>query len=358
MSYDFDTLIERNHEGEAKWHALCATGLCDPDIVPCSVADMEFRVAPAIEAALQKQAALGIYGYSFPTSAYRQAVCSWLERRHNWKTEPVWQVQTYGVVPAIITAINTFTDIGDGVIIQTPVYHPFHSTVLDNGRRLVINPLKIDNGRYVMDFDDLREKARDPQTKLLLLCSPHNPVGRVWSRVELAELGRICCENGVLVFSDEIHFDIVFKPNQHTVFATLNDQCQQNCLIGTAASKTFNLAGLATSNIIIANPDLREKFVRTMQRSSGHFLNTFGMAATQAAYESGEDWLAELLAYLAENKRVCCEFIQNNLPMLKIFELEGTYLLWLDCQALGLDKKQLERFMIDEIGRASCRERV
>jgi cysteine-S-conjugate beta-lyase len=348
MAYDFDTLVPRFNMGSGKWQALASAGCQEADVVPFSVADMEFRVAPPIEKALHDLVHFGIYGYTFATDDYRRAVCSWMSRRHGWTVQPEWLVQTYGVVPAIILAVHALTDPGDGVIIQTPVYHPFRMAVEGNSRRVVYNPLKIENGRFTMDFSDLRAKAKDPGTKLLLLCSPHNPIGRVWSREELDELGCICLENGVVVFSDEIHFDIVYKPNRHTVFATLSDACQQNCLIGTAASKSFNLAGLSTSNIIIANPDLRAAFTRQVSKDAGMFNNPFGLTATRVAYECGDAWLDELVGYLDGNKRLCETFIRENLPVIKVFDLEGTYLLWLDCRGLGLDKQELERFMNDE----------
>jgi cysteine-S-conjugate beta-lyase len=348
MKYDFDTFIPRRYAWSAKWKALYESKFTDPDIVPFSTADMEFRVAPAVEAAVREKADFGIYGYTIPTDEYRKSVCSWMERRHDWKIKPEWMIQTYGVVPAIITAIHALTEKGDGVIIQPPVYFPFHMVVNTNERKLVYNPLKIENGRYVMDYDDLRKKAKDPKTKLLVLCNPHNPVGRVWESEELKELGRICNENGVTVFSDEIHFDFIYKPHKHTVYANLGEEFRENCIVGTAASKSFNLAGLCTSNIIIPSDELRKKFDNQMWADVGMYNNGFGLFATQAAYDCSEEWFDALLEYLDGNRKLCMDFFKENFPSIKVFDLEATYLLWLDCRSFGLNKDALERFMVDE----------
>lgn len=348
MIFDFDRFIPRQDTGASKWRALEASGCQDPDVIPLSVADMEFQVAPGIHEALQKTVDLGIFGYAAVTDRYREAVCTWMAKRHNWQVRPEWLVQTYGVVPAIILAIHAFTQPGDGVIIQTPVYHPFKMTVESNDRRLVTNPLKNENGHYTMDFADLRAKAADPRTRLLLLCSPHNPVGRVWTREELTQLGQICIDNNVLIFSDEIHADLVFKPHRHTALASISEPFSQQCLTGTAASKTFNIAGLCASNIIIANAEHRAAYSRQLTRDIGLFNNALGIVATQAAYESGEAWLDALINYLDENRSVCETFCCENLPGLQVSRLEGTYLLWLDCRRLGLSDRELEHFLVSE----------
>ncbi len=343
--FDFEQRLDRRGIGAAKWRKIDAAGIQDPDICPFSTADMEFKTAPAVARAVADLATAAVFGYAMVTDEYRQAVCSWLERRHGWQTNPDWQVQTYGVVGAILIAILALTEPGDGVIIQTPVYTPFQIAVKANGRTVVDNPLVLRNGRYEMDFEDLEAKASQPTTRMLLLCSPHNPVGRVWSRAELLKVADICRRNQVIVFSDEIHFDFVFKPHKHTVFATLPQDVLPDCLIGTAASKTFNLASLSTSNIIIPDEGLRQRFVEQTLRSIGHFNSGFGLVATRAAYEGGEAWLDELLEILDQNRRYCLDYFARNLPQIKAIDPEGTYLLWLDMSALGMDDAALLAFL-------------
>lgn len=293
--YDFTTWHRRMGIGAEKWAALETDGVSDPSVIPFSVADMEWETAPEIQQALAEKAVYGCYGYTVASKEYNDALVNWMKKRHGWSVDPEWLVQSYGVVPAVGVTLQSVTQPGDGVLIQTPVYHPFRNVIVSLGRTVVENPLKYENGRYEMDFDDLEAKAARPDVKLLLLCSPHNPVGRVWTREELMRLAEICNRNHVLVFSDEIHFDFVFSGHSHTVYASLNDTCRDNCIIGTAASKSFSLAGLATSNIIIPNPELRKTFSETLQRTAGFFNNYFGLAATQAAYELGEGWLEAML---------------------------------------------------------------
>lgn len=348
MKYDFDSFINRRNTGSYKWSDIDNLKIDAPDIIPYSIAEMEFRVAPAITNAIKEIADIGIYGYMGSKADYFDAVSSWMKRRHGWDVEPKWLVKTYGCVSAIIIAINAFTKKGDGIIIQPPVYNPFFSTIKSNGRKLVTNPLKIEGNQYIMDFDDLRKKAADPNNKMLILSNPHNPVGRVWKKEELEELGHICNENNVLVISDEIHFDIVFKPHKHTVYATLGEEFKQNCAVLTAPSKSFNLAGMHLSNIFIPNSELREKFIKVFESQMAVYHTPLGTEACKAAYRGGEDWFDQALEYIAENKKLCEEYLHENFPSVKMFELQGTYLLWVDFHSFGMDKNQLEYFMRNE----------
>ncbi|MBQ1351359.1 MAG: pyridoxal phosphate-dependent aminotransferase [Oscillospiraceae bacterium] len=348
MKYDFETLQQRRDGSAEKWNKMIRAGYTDPEIVPFSVADMEFMAAPEILEALREKAEFGVFGYTSVDCSYREAVCRWMEQRHGWQTQPEWQVQTGGVVAAIGAAIRAFTQPGDGILIQPPIYPPFHRLVVQNDRVVLENPLQYENGRYTMDFDDLEEKAKT--AKMLLLCSPHNPVGRVWTKEELQKVAEICNRHHVLVFSDEIHFDFVYPGHTHTVYATLSETCRENCIVGTAASKSFNLAGLSTSNIIIPNEKLRDQFARQSFLEAGRLNHYFGTAATKAAYEKGAGWLDELLVYLEENMLFCQQFLEKHFPKVTVSPLEGTYLLWADFRSFGLDAKALEQFMTQEAG--------
>lgn len=344
--YDFDTVVSRKGIGSFKWDAIEAEmGKDHDEIYPMSVADMELKVAPEITEAIIKGAEFGLYGYTGPTAGYYDAVIGWMKRRHQWDIKKEWISLSAGVVPAIYTAVRALSHPGDHVIIQQPVYYPFSSAVELNGCKIVNNALINEGGQYRMDFEDLEEKAKDPRVKLLILCNPHNPVGRVWSAAELKKLGDICLKNDVVVISDEIHFDFVFKPYTHTVFASISEECAMNCMVMTAPSKTFNLAGLQTSNIIIPNPKLKEAFDISAQNIASFSLNYFGYVACEAAYNSAEKWLDGLMEHLESNKSYFKEFMKKNLPQIPVTELEGTYLAWMDFNPLKMDNVQLEKFM-------------
>ena len=344
--YDFETVVDRKNCGAYKWDAIThEMGVGSDDVLPMSVADMELKAAPEITEAIIKKAEFGIYGYTGPTHSYYDAVIGWMQRKHHWKIQKEWISLSAGVVPAFYTAIRALTHPGDRVIIQQPVYYPFASAVTQNGCEIVNNALLFQDGRYTMDFDDLREKAADPRVRALLLCNPHNPVGRVWTAEELEKLGDICCDHHVVVISDEIHFDFVYAPYRHTVFANISERLAQNCIILTAPSKTFNLAGLQTSNIIIPNPALKEQYDIASANIAMQSLNYFGYAACEAAYTRGDPWLEELMDLLTVNKEFLRKFMIENLPQIHVIEPEGTYLIWLDCRELGMSSGELERFM-------------
>lgn len=344
--YDFDKVFDRRRTGSAKWDMMeREMGDKREEVIALSVADMDFKAAPEIIAAIKEKVDFGIYGYTVPTESYYEAVVGWMERRHDWKIEKEWVSLSQGIVPAFNTALRAFTHPGDKVIIQQPVYYPFENAIIQNGCQLVNNALLYEDGRYAIDFEDLEQKAKDPRAKVLLFCNPHNPVGRVWTEEELRRVGDICLNNGVLVISDEIHFDFIYRPHKHTVFASLSEEIQSNCLILTAPTKTFNLAGLQVSNIIIPNTELKAQF-DTANRNTGFFaLNYFAYAACEAAYDKGAPWLDALLSYLEGNLIYLRSFISENIPSIKLIEPEGTYLTWLDCRSLGLAEGELESFM-------------
>ena len=345
MTSLFDEIIDRKNTDSLKYDAAIRRGKPD-GILPLWVADMDFKTLPAVIDALTTKAQHGIFGYSNPGEDYFTVLQSWFERRHNWQIKPAWLVNTPGVVFAICTAIRALTKQGDAVLIQQPVYYPFTNSILHNKRKLVVNQLIYEQGRYKIDFADFEAKIVCNNVKLFILCSPHNPVGRVWSEAELRRLGDICLKHGVLVVADEIHADFIYAGHQHLVFANLKPAFADITITCTAPSKTFNLAGLQTSNIIITNKDIRCPFRQEIAGTGYDEPNVMGLTAGKAAYAHGEPWLAELQAYLAENLEFLRGFLRQNLPPIKLVEPEGTYLVWLDCQALHLNPKELEDLFV------------
>jgi len=337
----FDTVIARRSSGSTKWDDAAALFGSD-DVLPFWVADMDFPAPPAVNQALAARVQHGVFGYPSPHSYAYDAVTDWLDKRHNWKTSPDWMVSTPGVVTAITLAVQTFTKPGDKVIIQPPVYPPFFSSVQKQDRIVLENPLVYENGNYHMDFDDLAEKARE--AKMLILCSPHNPVGRVWSRAELTRLVNICLENDVLLLADEIHGDLVYPGHQHIPLASLETGSEDKIITLAAPSKTFNTAGLYTSFAIIPNANLRNQFSQIIQLLGINKSNVFGITALEAAYRHGAPWLDELLVYLEGNAQYLTEFIATNIPAITVDKPQGTYLAWLDCRNLKLSQQELVQF--------------
>ena len=337
--YDFDTLHPRRKIGAGKWRLIDQQGTSENDLVfPFSVADMDFKTAPEIRDALHEASDFGIYGYYAPTEDYYQSICDWQLRRHGFACQPDWLVQVPNIVYALYQLVNTFSSPGDGVIVQTPVYAPFFHAVERQGRRLVYNPLIEQDMHYQMDLADLAVKASDPTVKMMILCSPHNPVGRVWTRDELQAVVRICREHDIFLISDEIHADLVFQPHRHTVVASIDQDIRDHCIICTAPSKTFNLAGLSVANLIIPSETLRRRYSVSENQAGIHGANYFGTVACQAAYEKGEAWYQALMRYLAENKAVFIRTVEQELPQLRQTQIEGTYLAWLDMRKLGLSE--------------------
>ncbi len=347
LKYDFDTVIERSGNYSSKWDELKKMFGRD-DLLPMWVADMDFMSPQPVVDALVERAKQGIYGYTSRPESYFESVARWMKKRHNWDAKTEWMIYTPGVVPALSFIINAFTYPGDKVLVQQPVYYPFFRVIEDNGRRIVNNPLIYKDGRYTMDFDDLEEKVKDRRIKLMFLCSPHNPVGRVWTKDELIRLGRICIDNNILVVSDEIHHDILYPGVKHIPFASISEEFALSSITCTAPSKTFNLAGLQTSTIIIPNTtyyDIYRNFIKRLQLLRN---NAFGLVALEAAYTHGEEWLDQLLEYLDGNLRTFTEGIERDVPQIKVVKPEGTYLVWLDCRELGFDAHQLNDFIINK----------
>lgn len=350
MTYDFETVHKRFNTGSFKWNQLAEYGITETDdIIPFSVADMEFVTAPEIVEALKHELDTSIMGYANPTREYLESVCDWVKTRHNWDAKPEWILPSHGIVDAFFQAVRAFTNEGDGIMLNTPVYFPMYEAITMNKRVLVDNPLINTGTRYEIDFEDFEKKAADPNTKMLILCSPHNPTGRVFTREELTRIGEICLKNGVLVLSDEIHFDLIMPGHKHTVFASINDEFANNCIVCTAPSKTFNIAGLQTSSIFIPNPKLREKFLNVLKLCQPNpKCNILGYRACEAAYKHCAKWLDEALNVIDTNKKIITDFIHKELPAIKVYDLEGTYLMWFDFNGLGMNYKELERINHEE----------
>lgn len=350
MTYDFTTVHKRHHTGSQKWDELISYGVKDfEDIIPFSVADMEFVTAPEIVDALKYELDNSVMGYANPTDEYLETVCNWLQTRHNWIAKPEYILPSHGIVDAFFEAVKVYTRPGDGVMLMTPVYYPMYSAVRMTGRVLVDNKL-IDTGNtYEIDFDDFERKAADENTKMLILCSPHNPCGRVWTSEELSRIAQICLKYNVLVVSDEIHSDLIMPGYTHTVYASLSDEVANNCILCTAPSKTFNLAGLQTSNIFIPNPELRKKFLASLRLSNPNpKCNILGYRACEAAYKNCSSWLDEAISVTYANYMAIKDFLAREIPQVKPYDLQGTYLLWLDCRGVGLDYRELERVNHEE----------
>ncbi len=329
MKYNFDEIVPRRNSNSYKWDSAT-----DDRVLPMWVADMDFRTAPPVIEVLEKRVQHGVFGYTKVPQAYFDAVTAWFERRHNFTFRKEWTLFTTGVVPALSAVIKALAAPGDKVIVQTPVYNCFFSSIRNNGCEIVSNQLIYKDGAYAINFDDLEKKASDPQAKLLLLCSPHNPVGRVWSREELTRIGKICLENGVTVVSDEIHCDLVYPGHQHIPFASISNDFLQHSVTCTAPSKTFNIAGLQVANIHAADETIRQKIDKALNINEVCEINPFAVEALIAAYNEGEEWLEELKKYLRGNYLFLVDFFEKHLPQVPVLPLEATYLVWIDCSVL------------------------
>lgn len=332
MKYNFDTIIDRTNTFASKYD-LAERRHKPLDAISLWVADMDFKTAPCIQKALAERAEHGIFGYSWPDNRYYSAVREWFKNRHNFDVQDEWIVTTPGVVFAIALAIRAFTNEGDGVLIQKPVYYPFFNTINALNRRVVNNPLILRNGHYEIDFEDFENKIVSENVKLFIFCSPHNPGGRVWTKQELECISEICIRHNVLVVSDEIHSDITFGTNRHTVYASLSEEAAQNCVICTSPSKTFNLAGLQFSNIFIPNKEKRTLFKMERNRTGYDEPSLMGITAAVSAYKDGGDWFDEVKEYIWQNIQFAKSYIVEHCPKIKVIEPEGTYLLWLDFTA-------------------------
>lgn len=343
--YDFETCKSRRNIEAMKWDAI---GDQPEEVVPLSVADMELLSPPEIIEALKQTAEFGMWGYTWWGERYGKAVKHWMGTRHNWEIDPQWIVQLNGVVQGLYAAVRAFSQPGDGVLVQTPVYYPFYRSILKNGRKVVDSPLKLENGRYQIDFDDFEEKAK--QARIFLLCNPHNPVGRVWTEEELRRMGDICLKHNVLVVSDEIHFDIIMPGYKHTVYATLGENYAQNCIACSAASKTFSLAALCVANAIIPNPKLREIFDNEVNVSGCYTYSIFGIRALETGYEQCAGWVDQLNEHIYGNYCYLKEFMAKNFPDVWVADLEGTYLCWMDFRCFGMPGEELAKFLNEKAG--------
>lgn len=343
MKYDFDEIIPRRHTNSYKWDTAT-----EEDVLPMWVADMDFRTAPPVVEALRKRVEHGIFGYTQVPPAYYEAITNWFTRRHGWQIDKGWIIYTSGVVPALSAIIKALTSPGDRVLVQTPVYNCFFSSIRNNGCEVVDNPLIYTNRTYHIDFTNLERLAAHPKVKLMLLCNPHNPAGRVWTRQELTRLGEICLRNNVIVVADEIHCELVYPGYTYTPFASISKTFLMNSVTCTSPSKAFNLAGLQIANIISANEDVRMRINKAININEVCDVNPFGVEALIAAYNDGEEWLEELKHYLADNYSYLKEYFNEHLPQFPVVILEGTYLVWVNCSILQQPSKEIVETLLKE----------
>ncbi|WP_283139990.1 MalY/PatB family protein [Bacteroides congonensis] len=343
MKYNFDEIIPRRGTNSYKWDSAG-----DADVLPMWVADMDFRTAPPVVEALRKRAEHGIFGYVRVPDAYYAAVTNWFARRHDWQIEKGWIIYTTGVVPALSAVIKALTVPGDKVMVQTPVYNCFFSSIRNNGCGMIANPLIYRNGTYQIDFADLEQKAADPSVKVLLLCNPHNPAGRVWTKQELTRIGDICIRNNVWVVADEIHCELVFPGHTYIPFASISQEFLMHSVTCTSPSKAFNLAGLQIANIISADTDIRMKIDKAINVNEVCDVNPFGVEALMAAYNDSEEWLEELKQYLFANYNYLRTYFAECLPEFPVSMLEGTYLVWVDCSVLNQSSDKIVKTLLEK----------
>ncbi|MCD4834080.1 MAG: PatB family C-S lyase [Bacteroidales bacterium] len=347
MKYNFDEIINRENTASVKYD-LRKDIFEKEDVIPMWVADMDFKTPDFIIKAINDRASHEVFGYSFRPESYFLSIVNWLKRRHNWEISKDWISFSPGIVPAVNMAILAFTEPNDKIIIQPPVYFPFFSAIKNNNRTIIENPLKLKNGRYCFDFNDLEKKLTD--AKILILSNPHNPGGSVWTKDELKRLGEMCLENNVLIMSDEIHADLVFKDFKFTPLASISKNIADSTVTFVAPSKTFNMAALSTSSVIASNKELKEKYDKVLDAIHVGLGNVFGTVASEAAYSYGDEWLDQLMDYLSVNLDFTQEFLNEKIPQIKMIRPEGTYLVWLNCSELNLKEKDLKEFMIKDAG--------
>lgn len=347
MKYDFDTVINRYNSNSLKYDCASQWGVPE-DVLPMWVADMDFRTAPEILEAMHKSVEFGVFGYSVPSAEYYDVVVKWFSEHFGWNAKPEWIVKTPGVVFAISTAIRTLTQKGDAVLIQQPVYYPFRATIEDNERICINSPLVLKDGRYEMNYEDMEKKITENNVKLFILCSPHNPVGRVWNVKELERMLDICKRHNVFIISDEIHCDFTYQGHTHTVLAKMAEDYRGRMIICTSPSKSFNLAGLQLSHIFIPDEKIRKAFQKELWVIPYDESGTLALIAGRAAYEKGAEWMKELKEYLLGNVEYVREFLQEHLPKVHLVEPEGTYLIWLDFTEYGFPAEELQQKMLHE----------
>ena len=346
-NYNFDELVERKNTNSYKWDEHD-----DPDIIPLWVADMDFKAAPCIINALQQRLDHGVFGYTFVPESYYEAVINWFSQRHGWEIQRSWMLYTTGVVPAISAVIKALTQPGDAVLVQSPVYNCFFSSIRNNQCLVVESPLKrvdtSDGFTYEVDWDDFEKQCADPRVKLFRLCNPHNPAGRVWTRDELQRMNDICLRHGVRVLADEIHCELVMPGYRYTPFASISQACLDNSITCGSASKSFNIAGLQMAHIISNNSETRRLIDRAININEVCDVNPFAPIAQQTAYNEGGEWIDQLCDYLNNNKVALCQFFTQELPELKVARLEGTYLVWVDIRTTGLASDELTKRLLEE----------
>lgn len=343
MKYDFDEIIDRRGTNCVKWDSAE-----NPDVLPMWVADMDFRTAPPIIEALSRRIDHGVFGYTRVPQSYYESITGWFARRHGWNIDKNWIIYTSGVVPALSAIIKALTMPGDKVLIQTPVYNCFFSSIRNNGCEIVESPLVYADNTYSIDFEDLERKVSDPKVKAMILCNPHNPAGRVWSRDELIRIGEICIRHDVVVIADEIHCELVMPGYENTPFASISEEFSGHCVSCVSPSKAFNIAGLQIANIVCADAGRRAKIDRAININEVCDVNPFGVIALQAAYNEGAEWLDQLLEYIYGNYEYMRRFCEEHLPDFPITKLEGTYLVWMDCRKFGMTSAELEKALIQD----------
>lgn len=343
MKYNFDMLIERRGTNSLKWNV-------NDNELPMWVADMDFQTAPEILEAIQKRVQHGIFGYSIIPDKWYEAIIYWWEKRHNLTLQKQWIIFCTGVIPAISSIIRKLTTVGENILVQTPVYNNFFNSIINNGRQVLENKLKYDGETYSIDFEDLENKLSNPQTTMMLLCNPHNPIGKIWSKETLEKIGELCYKYNVLVLSDEIHCDITKPGHNYTPFISVSEKCKQNSITCAAPTKTFNLAGLQTSAVIIPNDNLKHRVNRALNTDEIAEPNAFAIEAAIAAFTQGEEWLDELCEYLDKNKQLATDFVKKEVPKIKITPSNATYLLWVDCSDISSNAADLAQYIRKHTG--------
>ncbi len=343
MPYNFDEPVNRKNTHSLKWDVK-------EQELPMWVADMDFQTAPEIQEAIRERAAHGVFGYSIVPEEWYQAYMGWWERRHHFSMEKEWLVFCTGVVPAISSMVRKLTTAGENVLVQTPVYNIFFNSIVNNGRNIAENPLRYDGNTYQMDFEDLERKLSDPQTTLMILCNPHNPVGRIWSREELKQVGELCRKYHVTVISDEIHCDLTSPGQEYIPFASVSENCKNNSITCMAPTKAFNLAGLQTAAVAVPNPNLRHKVWRGLNTDEVAEPNSFAVEAAVAAFTKGEAWLDALREYIQENKNFAGDFLKKEVPQMKLVSSQATYLLWLDCREMQGCAAEFTQYLREHTG--------
>lgn len=338
MKYDFETLTNRQNSFSSKWRVT-------DDELPMWVADMDFKAAPEILSALQKRLDNGVFGYSYVPDEFKNAIINWWQRRHLVKFEPNSIIFCTGVIPAISAAVRKFTSVGDKIVVQSPVYHVFYNCIENNGRQVLTNELKYQNDEYDIDFADLEQKLSDPLTSMFILCNPHNPVGKIWDKSRLEKIGELCHKYGVLLLSDEIHCDITEIGKNYVPFASVNEICKNISITCVSPTKAFNIAGLQSSAVVVSNEKIRAKMVKAIKDDEVGEGNAFAYTAAIAAFEQGEAWLDQMREKISQNRKIVADFLQSELPQIKLVKQDSTYLLWLDCQNVCDDASKFQKFL-------------